>query len=142
MLPEKHVLRLPLEPAKRVTAFEDDVSVGAYVEARLGRVLGAGQAEAEGGDEGAVVVGRAREVAREGLGRRGLAEATGAELEATALVVERGLDERGVYEGGVVGRREHRQQSAGRSGNRLVTLVKSGHHGAASSRKKTATASI
>jgi oxygen-dependent protoporphyrinogen oxidase len=37
ILPPATTLRLPLEPLKPVTTFEDDVSVGAYVEARLGR---------------------------------------------------------------------------------------------------------
>jgi oxygen-dependent protoporphyrinogen oxidase len=37
ILPPATALRLPLEPLKPVTTFEEDVSVGAYVEARLGR---------------------------------------------------------------------------------------------------------
>jgi oxygen-dependent protoporphyrinogen oxidase len=37
VLPPASMLRIPLEPLKPVTTFEEDVSVGAYVEARLGR---------------------------------------------------------------------------------------------------------
>ena len=37
VLPISALLRLPLEPMKPETTFENDVSVGAYVEARLGR---------------------------------------------------------------------------------------------------------
>ncbi len=37
VLPLSAMARMPLEPLKPLTAFENDVSVGAYVEARLGR---------------------------------------------------------------------------------------------------------
>lgn len=39
VLPVKDVLRMPLEPLRPETTFDSDVSVGAFVEARLGRAV-------------------------------------------------------------------------------------------------------